>query len=348
MLPKLSLLLSLSCVVAPCVLAAVPCPMQQPGGQQGAATPLQQAGQALQQGNPDQAIAILKPLTETQPQNARAWYLLGYAYHAKQDLEKAIPAHTRAASFPATAAGAGYNLACAYALSGDPDAAFRWLEKAKAAGFQGWVQMWSDPDLISLQGDARFLTYAPPRADSDRPFVEPTEVLFAWHGENANDQFGWVAVDAGDIDSDGVHDVLTSAPYLTLGPNQRAAGRVYLYSGRTGEELRRHTGTAGDLLGLSVSGVGDLDGDGHADYAATATRTNDPVRPGAEMVWSGKDGKVLRMWTCSIAGATMGFDSTSLPDCNGDGARDLLFTAAWTGAQGPKTGSVYLVSGKLD
>lgn len=555
-----------------CLALAALAPLQAQSGP----TQVQQAGQALQQGNMDQAIAILEPLTVEQPQHAQAWYLLGYAYHAKQDFAKAIPAHTQAASFQATAANASYNLACAYALTGDPEAAFTWLEKAKGAGFQGWGQLWSDPDLTSLQGDPRFLNYAPPKADFDAPFVEPTEILFAWHGEHANDQFGWVAVDAGDIDGDGTHDVITSAPYLTLGASQRAAGRVYLYSGRTGEELRRHTGEVGDLLGLSVSGVEDLDGDGHADYAATATRSNDPQRPGAVMVWSGKDGKllleisgdapadgfgrevegifdvdgdstpdiligsyqwgsgrgkatihsgkdgsllqeiqgegaqdgfgstvsaggegdhrflvvgamtagegkngavqvyryhpktrsfrgvfrmsaepsnvaygqyfssvigdtdadgiadiytvdfsassggngsgqvrihsgadgkqlwrrdglageglgignaiagdlngdghddvltgawtnsaaaasggrcyllsgkdgkVLRMWTCRIAGATMGFDSTTLPDCNDDGARDLLFTAAWTGVAGPKTGSVYLVSGALE
>lgn len=59
---------------------------------------------------------------------------------------------------------------------------------------------------------------------------------------------------------------------------------------------------------------------------------------------SGKDGRVLRMWTCNLAGATMGFDSTTLPDCNGDQQRDYLFTAAWTAVQGPQTGSVYLLS----
>ncbi|MGB0951754.1 MAG: TPR end-of-group domain-containing protein [Planctomycetota bacterium] len=576
----LSHLLLLSCAFStPPVVQAAPSqqPAQQPAQQPSAQSELQRAGQAMRQGNMDQAIGILKPLTETQPNQANAWYLLGYCYHAKKDFANAIPAHTRAATFPATAANASYNLACAHALQGNTEDAFTWLGKAKAAGFSNWGSLWSDPDLTSIQSDPRFLNFAPPQANFESPFVEETEILFAWHGEGTNDQFGWVAADAGDIDADGVHDVITSAPYLKASSAApAAAGRVYLYSGRTGEEIRQHSGAAGDLLGLSVSGVGDLNGDGHADYAATATRTNNTKQAGSVMVWSGKDGlvlldiqgaapgdgfgrevgsifdvdgdgipdvligsyqwgqgrgkvtihsgadgsllqeiagesatdgfgstvsaggegnhrflvvgamtagasgtgqvqvyryheetksfrgvfrmsaekgnvaygqyfssvigdtnadgiddiytvdfsassggngsgqvrihsgadgkqlwrrdglageglgignaiagdingdghddvltgawtnsaaaasggrcyllsgkdgKVLRMWTCNIAGATMGFDSTSLPDCNEDGARDLLFTAAWTGVKGPKTGSVYLVSGKAD
>ena len=296
-------------------------PSQNPAPQP---TPVQQAGQQLQQGNFAQAVAILEPVVEAQPQNANAWYLLGYSYHAQKNWAKAIPAHEKAAGFPQTAPNASYNLACAWALQGDADQAFQWLEKAKTAGFQGWGQLWNDADLTSIQSDPRFLKYAPPQADFDHPFVEPTEILFAWHGESANDQFGWVAVDAGDIDGDGTHDVLTSAPYLVLPNTSGPAGRVYLYSGSTGKEIRRHDGTPLDQVGMSVSGVGDLDGDGHADYAATAPRTNDTQRPGTVLIWSGKEGTLLFEISGKTASDGFGRAVEAIYDVDGDGTDDIL------------------------
>ncbi|MHC4824603.1 MAG: TPR end-of-group domain-containing protein [Planctomycetota bacterium] len=306
-------------------------------------TPLQQAGQQLQKGNFSGAATLLEPIVEAQPQNAQAWYLLGYSYHALQDWSKAIPAHETAAGFPKTAANASYNLACAWALQGDADLAFAWLDKAKAAGFQGWAQMWNDADLAGLRSDPRFLKYAPPPADFDNPFVEPTEVLFAWHGENANDQFGWVAVDAGDVDGDGTHDVITSAPYLVMPNSNAPAGRVYLYSGSTGKEIRRHDGSPFDQVGMSVSGVGDLDADGFADYAATAPRSNDKRRPGSVHVWSGKQGELLFEIAGKAPGDGFGREVESIFDVDGDGTTDILIGSA---SHGGGRGMVSVHSGK--
>lgn len=288
-------------------------------------SPLQQAGQFLRQGQNDQAIAVLEPLVEAEPTNAAAWYWLGFCYHANRDWPKAIPAHEKAAGFPQTAANASYNLACAWALQADADKAFEWLGKARTAGFSAWGQLWSDADLSSLRADPRFENFAPPPPDFDNPFVEPTNVLFAWHGENANDQFGWVASDAGDIDGDGIHDVITSAPFLKLPTSPKTpAGRVYLYSGRTGKELRRHTGQPFDTLGLAVAGVGDLDGDGFGDYAATAPRTSDLKRPGGVLVWSGASGKLLFEMKGEKVGDGFGREVRGMFDCNRDGVTDLL------------------------
>ena len=49
-----------------------------------------------------------------------------------------------------------YNLACAYALSGEPDEALDNVERAIGAGFKHRDQYESDPDLASLRELPRF------------------------------------------------------------------------------------------------------------------------------------------------------------------------------------------------
>ena len=55
------------------------------------------------------------------------------------------------------------------------------------------------------------------------------------------------------------------------GPDAHPAGRVRIYSGATGKEIRRFTGTQpGELFGRMLVDVGDLDRDGVADLAIGA------------------------------------------------------------------------------
>jgi hypothetical protein len=55
----------------------------------------------------------------------------------------------------------------------------------------------------------RFAPLLPSRADFDAPFVEPVKIIREWDGEKGNDQFGWIARNIGDVDGDGVPDVVT-------------------------------------------------------------------------------------------------------------------------------------------
>ncbi|HEY6059150.1 MAG TPA: tetratricopeptide repeat protein, partial [Gemmatimonadales bacterium] len=49
-----------------------------------------------------------------------------------------------------------YNLACFYAIQGEPDESIACLEKAVQLGFglRGWIE--NDPDFTSLHDDPRF------------------------------------------------------------------------------------------------------------------------------------------------------------------------------------------------
>src|SRR6185436_6475414 len=89
-------------------------------------------------------------------------------------------------------------------------------------------------------------------APAPRPLFEPMpRVLREFDGEAAGDQFGWIGRNAGDCDGDGVNDVLLSAPTRNVdGP---AAGRVYLYSGKSGALSFTRDGKPGELLGWTMA-----------------------------------------------------------------------------------------------
>ena len=165
---------------------------------------------------------------------------------------------------------------------------------------------------------------APPPPDWSKPFLEPDAViLHEWRGEHANDQFGWVAEDAGDVNGDGVNDVITSAPFWQV--DGKPAGRVYLYSGKSGALLASHDGAPGDLLGMAVSGIGDVDGDGFADYAAGAPQPR--TGAGEVKVWSGKTHALLGSFDGDQPGDSFGRELAGCGDFDRDGTPDLLIAA---------------------
>lgn len=88
--------------------------------------------------------------------NARAWFLLGYALHAQGELDEAIFAHAAATRFDDTRVLATYNLACAHALKGNTDRAFEMLENAISLGMRDASVIKSDTDLVSLHDDPRW------------------------------------------------------------------------------------------------------------------------------------------------------------------------------------------------
>ncbi len=51
------------------------------------------------------AVVILNEVTKNQPDNARAWSLLGMALHSMGFLDRALPAYLKATEFPETAPG---------------------------------------------------------------------------------------------------------------------------------------------------------------------------------------------------------------------------------------------------
>ena len=176
---------------------------------------------------------------------------------------------------------------------------------------------------------------------AQRATAQCTEGCVAIHtfvGENGGDQFGWVSENAGDIDKDGVNDLIVSA--IGFGSNH---GRVYVYSGATGDLLFPPiTGAVGGWqLGRSVGAAGDVNNDGTLDVIVGATG----VGAGRAFVYSGVDGSVLRSFLGEVSGDLFGSAVTGIGDIDRDGCADLLITAVRHDAGGNDSGRAYVYSG---
>src|SRR5688572_16575757 len=89
------------------------------------------------------------------------------------------------------------------------------------------------------------------------------------------DDFGRELANAGDVDGDGVDDLLVGAPdhFLDGGHDAGGAtpGYVALLSGASGAWLLTVGGdSVKDMFGSALSGVDDVDGDGIEDFAVGA------------------------------------------------------------------------------
>src|SRR5206468_13125838 len=104
------------------------------------------------------------------------------------------------------------------------------------------------------------------------------------------------------------------------------SGAVFVYSGATGKLIYREDGISGGSLGGSVAGVGDVDGDGRADFAASGAAVTDTMgtTAGSVYVYSGRTGSLLYNLFGSAALESFGTSITSLGDVDGDGRPDIL------------------------
>ncbi|HEV8200594.1 MAG TPA: FG-GAP-like repeat-containing protein [Candidatus Polarisedimenticolia bacterium] len=293
----------------------------------------------VQAGDPAAAIAILKEVTAKEPANARAWRALGYASLKAKDGDAAIAAYQRSLALEPEFPQAMYNLAVGYAFKGDRDNAFAWLQKTAATHKVDMTQIEADADLASLKDDARFRALLPTPEVFAHPFVEPAVVLREWDGEAMNDQFGWIARNIGDVDGDGANDVVTSAPTKEIGGTP--AGRIYVYSSRSGRLLWTADGQPDDQVGTGVEGAGDTNRDGTRDVVAGAPGG------GRAYVYSGRDGKVLRTFEAeNRKDDSFGRHASAAGDVDHDGYADVIVGAPGNNTGGQGAGRAYVYSGK--
>lgn len=140
--------------------------------------------------------------------------------------------------------------------------------------------------------------------------------------------FGIQLAALGDVDGDGLGDYAVAQPT----PSDYR-GIVWVISGATGTEIRRHEGGPADLLGTDLAAVGDVDGDGVQDLAAHAFNW---LTPGVEieyiLIWSGATGDLIRRIDAPGLFYEMGRRIGRVGDVDGDGVEDMAYS--WSSLQG--------------
>lgn len=160
----------------------------------------------------------------------------------------------------------------------------------------------------------------------------------------ADDRFGYAIASAGDLDSDGVDDLLVGAYRDSQGG--MSAGAVYIFSGKNGSLINTLYGE--ELFGqygYAVAGGHDLNGDGRPDIAVGA-RFDDHGggRSGRVFLYSGFDGRLIHTLNAVAAGEQFGSTIGFGPDLDGDGVSELAIGAVRAGIDRVRAGATYLIS----
>ncbi len=146
-------------------------------------------------------------------------------------------------------------------------------------------------------------------------------VLLTVSGSQAYDRFGESISGAGDMNRDGIPDLLVGAPSHQSGKS--GVGRAAVVSGRDGSLIHEFIGTENnEHLGTSVAGIGDVNGDGVDDGVVGVPGA---TRKGASFVFSGFDGSLL--FTLANDMNSVGSAVACAGDANGDGTNDILITS---------------------
>jgi len=194
---------------------------------------------------------------------------------------------------------------------------------------------------------------------------------FKISGSAAGDYLGYDSDDAGDVNGDGLTDLIIGAH--AVNPSGKAtAGIAYIIYGKkegsshidlssltNSQGFRVLGGAEGDHCGWAVSSAGDVNGDGIGDVVIGAFQANKAA--GISYVIYGKRGgsddidltsTLPAIQGFRILGATIGDHlgvSVSAGDINGDGMSDVILGANFANPGDKKNaGITYVIYGKPD
>ena len=166
---------------------------------------------------------------------------------------------------------------------------------------------------------------------------------FAWiAGEQSGAWFGFAVAGAGDVNRDGLGDLLIGA--LRYDGGQAGEGAAWLFRGTPpgvdpAPPIRIERDASNAHLGSLVSGVGDVNGDGYDDVLIGAEGFEDE---GRAFVFHGGPTGIAGGGTGASAGrlsldepfAGLGFGDARAGDVNGDGKDDVILGARFFGGRG--------------
>ncbi|MBI1853024.1 MAG: FG-GAP repeat protein [Planctomycetes bacterium] len=162
------------------------------------------------------------------------------------------------------------------------------------------------------------------------------------------EEFGAALAAAGDADGDGSPDFVVGAPGASRNGFQ-GAGYSRLVNAQTRATVWEIAGaSSNERLGSAIARIGDLDGDGVADFAIGAPGKSPGGRDhaGAVILVSGRTGSIVREIDGAFAGDQLGASLARLGDVDGDHVPDVLAGAPTADAPSrPDCGSVRVFSG---
>ncbi len=148
-----------------------------------------------------------------------------------------------------------------------------------------------------------------------------------------------------DINGDGISDFIVCAPGTVVNQNSNA-GMIFVYSGADFSVIYQIGGTTvGQKIGSQLELMGDLDGDGITDFAASTAPPTGVNQDRGVFFYSGATGSQLGKISNVIVGTGFGNAIANAGDHDGDGLNDILIGEPTRGINGvPGAGAVSLYS----
>ncbi|MBK6943057.1 MAG: FG-GAP repeat protein [Planctomycetes bacterium] len=181
-----------------------------------------------------------------------------------------------------------------------------------------------------------------PQAGSATLFSGASGVpLHTWFGANQGANLGRAVDGGGDIDADGVPDLVIGAH------EQFGVGSVYALSGATQATLHHFVGIQiVEAYGWAAAHAGDVNGDGYGDVVIGAHNAKlAGWEAGRSAVYSGADGTVLHAWNGIQTSWWEGFAVASAGDVDADGFVDVVSSSPTETTGTYQGGAVRIYSG---